>query len=476
MKLWNYQELNQALQNQLLNNFDNNDLLVETVVIDSRKVTKNSLFIALKGENTDGHNYLNQAFELGASYALVDRIPDDLKDIFKPHLILVKNTYLALDYLAKFARERFKGKVIGLTGSVGKTTTKEMLGIAFASQGKTHINQGNFNNHIGLPLSLANLPSSAEFAIFEMGMNHFNEISHLTKICQPDIAIITNVGPVHIEFFANEQEIAKAKSEIFHGLTPNGFVILNKDNPHYDFIYKQALLNNINPDHIFSFGESLTANYRLINSTFNENKIVSNNEAIINNQNTYSFSLNTINHGHILNSLISIACLDILKADIKSALLALEGYNNSNGRGKVNNINFENKKIAIIDDSYNASILSMKAGIENCFNLKKIFNYSRIILAIGDMLELGEKSTEIHQDLLKFINNLKPDSVILVGKELSKANETLKIANAINFSDSLSAQQYFLNHLKNNDLTYIKGSRGIKMEKLIENIIPKNHA
>jgi UDP-N-acetylmuramoyl-tripeptide--D-alanyl-D-alanine ligase len=476
MTLWNYSELKQALKNQLINDFVDLNIAIDQVVIDSRKVVKNSLFIALKGENTDGHNYLNQAIESGASYVLANKIPQEFDTKYHSKLILVNNTYEALDSLAKFARQRFSGKVIGLTGSVGKTTTKEMLGIAFASQGKTHINQGNFNNHIGLPMSLANLPSTAQFAIFEMGMNHFNEISHLTKICQPDIAIITNVGPVHIEFFANESEIALAKSEIFHGLTKNGSVILNIDNPHYDLLYNQAISNHINPDKIFSFGTKKSANYHLKNYHFHQQKILTTLEVEINNQQTYSYNLNTINYGHIANSLVAIACLDLAKADIKSGLLALENYQNSNGRGKINEIIFENKKISIIDDSYNASILSMKAGIENCFNLKKIFNYSRVILAIGDMLELGDKSPEIHQELLEFINKFSFDSLILVGKQLSLVNDKLKISKATNFADSLSAQQYFLSHLNDNDLVYIKGSRGIKMERLIENIIPKNHA
>jgi UDP-N-acetylmuramoyl-tripeptide--D-alanyl-D-alanine ligase len=476
MALWTFEELNQALKNHLFQDFIKNNITVENVVIDSRKVTSGSLFFALKGDNNDGHNFLNQVFELQASYAVVERIPQDLKSEFKNRLIVVNNTYKSLDALANFARARFKGKVIGLTGSVGKTTTKEMLGTAFSSLGKTHLNHGNYNNHIGLPLSVANLPIDAKFAIFEMGMNHLNEISHLTKICRPDIAIITNVGPVHIEFFANEQEIALAKSEIFHGLTPNGSIILNIDNPHYDFLVKQAILNGIKPNKIFSFGSNISANYRLKNCQFDHHKIMANLEVETYHHEIYNYNLNTTNQGHITNSLIAIACLDLLKVDIKSALNSLENYNNSNGRGKINNITIDNKKIFIIDDSYNASILSMKAGIENCFNLKKIFNYSRIILALGDMRELGEKSLEIHLELLEFVKKYPADSIILVGQFMSQANAKLKIPNSINFLDSSSAKSYFTNLLNNNDLVYIKGSRGIKMEQLIENIIPQNHA
>ncbi|NBX52920.1 MAG: UDP-N-acetylmuramoyl-tripeptide--D-alanyl-D-alanine ligase [Proteobacteria bacterium] len=474
--LWPHHEIVLALQNLIVKNSELSNLISSNVVIDSRKVQKNSLFIALKGENTDGHLYLNQVFERGACYAVVENIPDNLNHQFSKNLIVVKNTYEALNKLAHFARQRFAGKVIGLTGSVGKTTTKEILGKVFALQGKTHMSSGNLNNHIGLPLSLANLPSDADFAIFEMGMNHANEITPLSKLARPHIAIITNVGPVHIEFFKNEQEIALAKSEIFLGLEQNGYAIINFDNIHYEFLYNQAKISGVNPSNIISFGTNINADYRLIktNQINVENKLEI--EAFIKKQNAIKYKIGSLNKIHAINSIIALACLDITKSKLQKCLNGLNDFGSENGRGKINHIINNNKKITIIDDTYNASILSMKAGIENCLNYQKIFNPSRIICALGEMRELGAKSKDIHLELLKFVIEQKFDLVILVGAEMEIANQQIKIPNSINFLDSSSAQTYFETCLNDNDLVYIKGSRGIKMEKLFENLIYKNSA
>ena len=200
MTLWTIESLHQALKDVIVesekitkeknSSFDN-------VFIDTRKPSPNSIFLALKGENTDGHKYLKQAQESGAKLAIIDHILPEFLDL-NLQLILVKDTFQALHKLAEFARSRSKAKIFAITGSVGKTGTKEMLKTAFSSQGKTYANIGNLNNHIGLPLSLCNLPIDCEYAIFEMGMNHLGEIEPLSKLAKPHLAVITNVGPVHI--------------------------------------------------------------------------------------------------------------------------------------------------------------------------------------------------------------------------------------------------------------------------------------
>jgi len=476
IELWSNSEIISALQNQIVKNSESSNFTCSNVVIDSRKVQKNSLFIALKGENTDGHLYLDQVFENGASCAVVDKIPDNLNNEFKKKLIVVKNTYESLNQLAYIARKRFTGKVIGLTGSVGKTTTKEILGKVFAIQGKTHMSSGNLNNHIGLPLSLANLPFDADFAIFEMGMNHSNEITPLSKLARPHIAIITNVGPVHIEFFKNEQEIALAKSEIFLGLEHNGYALINIDNIHYEFLYNQAKISGINPCNIISFGTNIYADYKLIktNQIAVENKLEI--EASTKNKTTLKYKIGSLNNTHGINSIIALACLDITKSSLKKCLDGLSDFGSENGRGKINHIINNNKKITIIDDTYNASILSMKAGIENCLNYQKILKPTRIICALGEMRELGTRSNDIHLELLEFVSKQKFDLVILVGPQMELASQQIKIPNSINFLNSLSAKTYFETCLNDNDLVYIKGSRGVKMEKLFENLIYKTSA
>jgi UDP-N-acetylmuramoyl-tripeptide--D-alanyl-D-alanine ligase len=474
MTLWTTKEITEALADELKNSINNpENFTIENVFIDSRKNVFAGLFIALKGENTDGHKYLTQAFENGANFAIVEQIPEEIKNSnFSSRLILVKNTYKALNKLAEFSRKRTKAKIIALTGSVGKTGTKEMLKLAFSTQGKTFANSGNLNNHIGLPLSLSNLEADCEYAIFEMGMNHLNEIIHLSKIARPHVAIITNVGPVHIEFFKNEQEIALAKSEIFAGLEPNGVAILNADNIHFDFLKKQAELNNIKESNLITFGNKNQADYQINEITIKESS-QSKIDAKIKNSQKISYLTGCSNQAVNFNSIIAVACLDLIGKDLNSGLAILKNFSSSEGRGKVSDIIVEGKKITIIDDTYNASILSMKSGLQNCEKLKNILHKKRMICALGDMLELGEKSSEIHHEVLNFVNEKHFDQIILVGKQMNQANQNIKLKNSKNFPDSISASLDFANILNDGDIVYFKGSRGMKMEKIIEKLTSK---
>lgn len=474
MTLWTTKEINEALSNELKNSINNSEnLLIENVFIDSRKKVYAGLFIALKGENTDGHKYLNQAFENGANFAIVEQIPDEIKSSnFVSRLILVKNTYEALNKLAEFSRKRAKAKIIALTGSVGKTGTKEMLKLAFSTQGKTFANSGNLNNHIGLPLSLSNLEADCEYAIFEMGMNHLNEIIHLSKIARPHVAIITNVGPVHIEFFKNEQEIALAKSEIFAGLEEDGIAILNADNIHFEFLKEQVKSYKIKDSNLISFGNKNKSDYKINEITIAESSL-SKIDASTKNSQKISYMTGCSNQAVNFNSIIVVACLDLIGKDLNSGLAILKNFSSSEGRGKVSDIIVNNKKITIIDDTYNASILSMKAGLQNCEKLKNILHKKRMICALGDMLELGEKSLEIHNEVLNFVKEKKFDKIILVGKQMTQSNQIVKLENSTNYPDSSSASLDFVNILNDGDIVYLKGSRGMKMEKIIEKLTLK---
>ncbi len=474
MTLWTTKEINEALSNELKNSINNSEnLSIENVFIDSRKKVYAGLFIALKGENTDGHKYLNQAFENGANFAIVEQIPDEIKSSnFVSRLILVKNTYEALNKLAEFSRKRAKAKIIALTGSVGKTGTKEMLKLAFSTQGKTFANSGNLNNHIGLPLSLSNLEADCEYAIFEMGMNHLNEIIHLSKIARPHVAIITNVGPVHIEFFKNEQEIALAKSEIFAGLEEDGIAILNADNIHFEFLKEQVKSYKIKDSNLISFGNKNKSDYKINEITIAESSL-SKIEASTKNSQKISYMTGCSNQAVNFNSIIVVACLDLIGKDLNSGLAILKNFSSSEGRGKVSDIIVNNKKITIIDDTYNASILSMKAGLQNCEKLKNILHKKRMICALGDMLELGEKSLEIHNEVLNFVKEKKFDKIILVGKQMTQTNQIVKLENSTNYPDSSSASLDFVNILNDGDIVYLKGSRGMKMEKIIEKLTLK---
>lgn len=466
MTVWTKEELLKALNSELLEHHLPENLEIDEVVIDSRKTPKSGLFIALKGEKNDAHDFLSQACDNGCAAVLIHK-KSALGEI--KNFLLVKDTFSALYKLAEFSRLRSKAKIIAITGSVGKTGTKEMLKTAFSTQGKTFATYGNLNNHIGLPLSLCNFSSACEYGIFEMGMNHAGEIEPLSKLAKPHLAIITTVGPVHIENFKNEEGIALAKAEIFSGIVENGMILINGDNQHYQFLLKQAQTNKIKAENIFSFGKNDGANYQIL-----ESKILNAAQAEIflklkNNQ-KISYKISTSNSATIFNSAIVAACLDLLGKDFEKGILSLKQIEESAGRGKVTEIKIDNKNITIIDDSYNASVLSMKCGIEYVTNLKKILGKKRVVAALGDMLELGEKSVELHEEVANYLNQFHIDFAILVGEKMTESSKKLPKNSYKTFLNSTAASLEIKDLLQDQDILYLKGSRGTKMEKLLENL------
>jgi len=385
---------------------------------------------------------------------------------------MVKNTMQALYALAEYKRNKTTAKIIAITGSVGKTSTKEMLQLCLGAVGKTYYSKGNLNNHIGLPLSLANISNDAEYAVFEMGMNHLNEIKPLSQLAKPDIAIITTIKPVHIEFFESEQEIALAKAEIFAGLNKqSGKVLINKNNLHYAFLHEQALQYGISAANIFSFSDNISAlaDYAIASVTINE---INNCHLVATHNNgNINYHLNIINQSIIANSIIIVACLHLLNINLDLSLQQLASFNNSAGRGKLITLSCLHKELFILDDTYNASSASMKAGILDAKNHQNLLKNKNLILILGDMLELGDRSLELHQEVLDFALQQKPTLLILVGNNFIKsvANYIVKLQNTnlITYSNSNLVAHSIFGLLQNRDLLYVKGSRGIKMENII---------
>ena len=273
-------------------------------------------------------------------------------------------------------------------------------------------------------------------------------------------------------FFKNEQEIALAKSEIFAGLQQNGIAILNADNIHFDFLKKQAESYKIKDSNIITFGYKNPADYQITDIKITESS-VSKIEAKTKNSQKISYLTGCSNQAVSFNSIIVVACLDLIGKDLNSGLAILKNFSSSEGRGKVSDIIVEGKKITIIDDTYNASILSMKSGLQNCEKLKNILHKKRMICALGDMLELGEKSLEIHNEVLNFVDKINFDQIVLVGNKMAQANQNINLKNSKNFPDSISASLDFTNILQDGDIVYFKGSRGMKMEKIIEKLTLK---
>lgn len=457
MSLWNKNELLTALKNNLIEYKLDDNLQIDEFVIDSREKCKNGLFLAINGENNDGHKFISSAKENGCTSFIIDN-PDYKNDNY----ILVKDSLEALNILAKFSRNRSNATIIAITGSVGKTTTKELLKQVFQSQGKVFATKGNLNNHIGVPLSLCNFAPDCEFGIFEMGMNHLGEIEPLSQLVKPELALITNVGPVHIEFFKDEEEIALAKSEIFAGLQEYGIALINQDNQHYNFLQKQA--SKRDDVEIMTFGQKNDDSIYQILEVKNSNNI-STIKAKISGNSEISYQISSLNEAVISNSIIAVACLDLLGNDLEKGLKALNNISDASGRGKIEEITLNNKKITLIDDSYNASLPSIISGINYAKNIKRTLNKKRLIIALGDMLELGEKSAELHSKIIPFLDQV--DLTILVGNEMSKLSDKLNNDSCKKYATSIAANDDLKKLLEDGDLLYIKGSRGMKMEQII---------
>jgi UDP-N-acetylmuramoyl-tripeptide--D-alanyl-D-alanine ligase len=487
--LWQISEIKLALKDQLIS-IGKLDVQINQVIIDSRSKTDNGLFVAFEGENNDGHNFLKQAFANGCVLAIVDKVPDGFSDGEKldERLILVKNSLQALEKLAVFSRNRSKAKIIGVTGSVGKTGVKEILKTVFSTQGKTFATFGNLNNHFGVPLSLCNMAKDVEFGIFEMGMNHSGEIEILSRIAKPHLAIITTVCAAHIGNFNNEEEIANnaivsettalekialAKSEIFAGLQEGGFALINADNEYFKLLQDQAIAKGIPINSIINFGSKEISNVRLLAvekaENFNSQVTIFSTKS----KQQTGYLINTINQSTIFNSLIAFACLEIFGKNMDLGLESLQKLKVPEGRGNLINVEKNGIKFTIIDDTYNANAVSMMAGLKFLTDLKTYQPQSRAIAFVGDMLELGESSQKEHKAIANYISAYSIDKVLLVGEFMKDLISDIKPEKLIGHFQNFSLAASFLEEQNNfqpqdGDIIFIKGSRGTAMEKLVK--------
>jgi len=391
------------------------DFETEGVAFDSREVTEGDLFVALKGEHSDGHKFLAQAFERGAAAAIVDR------PIEQPH-VLVRDTSSALEGLAKAARSRADAQVIGVTGSAGKTGVKEALYAALdrASRGKAHRSLKSYNNHVGVPLSLAGMPARTRFGVFEMGMNHPGELAELTRIVRPHVAIVTTIAPAHIGFFKDEAEIADAKGEIFEGLVAGGTAIVPADSPHFARLRDKA---REHAAHVVSFGKSPQAQVRLLDTirAHNGGTLVT---ADLGDR-RICFTVAQPGEHWVANALAVIAAARAVGADLGAVGLALGEMEGLAGRGARHAVaakGGDGSGIALlIDESYNANPASMAATIGELGKTAA----ARRIAVLGAMKELGEQSDRYHAELAAPLGEAGIDRVVLVGEEMAALAQAL---------------------------------------------------
>lgn len=436
------------------------------VSIDSRTLNSGDLFVAIQGPNHDGDRFVASALESGAAAAMVS---GDVAANTNAPLLIVKDTTTGLKNLGRAARNRGHAKIIAVTGSMGKTSTKEALALVLGRQGMTSATQGNLNNQWGLPLSLARMPAEARYGVFEMGMNHPGEIDMLSRLARPDIAIITNVDAVHLKYFQSEYAIAAAKAEIFVGMNTNGIAILNRDNAYFEQLRDAALAANVTD--IRTFGTHADTTSRLIDADVQGSH--SDVTAQIDGQ-IIRYTIGAPGHHWVLNSLAVLAAVSALDADAGKAAKVLADLRPLPGRGAHTSIETPSGSILLIDESYNASPTSMRAAL-NVLGAADAAPKGRRIAVLGDMLELGPESFALHVGLVDAIASNNIDLVYTVGAYMAHLAAALPSDITTRHADSSEEiMTPLLDALSPGDIVMVKGSLGSRMAVVVEALLALN--
>jgi UDP-N-acetylmuramoyl-tripeptide--D-alanyl-D-alanine ligase len=429
------------------------------VSIDSRTLAPGDLFVALIGPSRDGHDHVAAALDKGAAAAVVSRVPDGVVD--PTALVLVPDTLLALEGLGRAGRARSTARIAGITGSVGKTGTKEALRHVLARQAPTHASAASHNNHWGVPLSLARLPEAASYGVFELGMNHAGEIRALTRMVRPHVALITTIAPAHLEFFPSVEAIADAKSEIFAGLEPGGVAVLNRDSEHYARMRRHA--ERSPAGRIVTFGRHEAADWRLEAAELApEHSEVT---VACRGQRRLAFRLGVPGRHWVMNSLGVLAVAEALGADVARAARALADLRPPAGRGQRRRVALAcGGEALLLDESYNANPASMRAALDLLSQMP-----GRRLAALGDMLELGERSAELHAALVDPIVSAGVDRVFTCGPQMAHLHAALPPdRRGAHESDSTSLAAAVKEALRPGDVLLVKGSLGSRMARIVD--------
>ena len=455
--LWNLDEVYKALD---IKKKINENFLFNDISIDSRKINKKSLFIPIEGKNYDGHKFIDSVARKGVKACLIEKKKKHLIKNKKILLIEVNNTLISLKKLALYARNRIRDlKTICVTGSNGKTTLKEWLKETLKNNFLVYSNPGNFNNLIGMPITLVNIPKNTEICILELGMNTYGEIKELARIARPDIAIITNIGNAHIGNFKNRFEIAKEKSDIFSFLEGDSIAIIPGDSDHFKLLDKKAKAKT---NQIITFGK-----YPDFQSKYKEEK---------NDMFTFNVSETKIKLKKKIifknwenNILIILSVMNVLKLNLKKNHKKLESLRPLPGRGEILQIKKRAKKFFLIDESYNSNPNSLKMAILD-LNKEK-YKLNGKILVIGDMLELGKFSKKLHIKIAKYINKSNVNKTHVYGNYTKHTFNKLKpqMRGKI-LNNKLEILNLIKKQLPNNSFLMIKGSNSTGLNKIINNL------
>ena len=430
---------------------------VTGVTFDSREVGAGDLFIAMPGTVHDGHEFVDQAICAGAAGLIVSR------PVAAPH-VLVEDTAKALQDLGRAARERTKATIIGVTGSVGKTSTKEALFAAFERwrPGRVHRSVKSYNNHTGVPLSLARMPRDAEFAVLEMGMNNPREIAALARLVRPHVAIVTAIAPAHIENLGSEEAIADAKAEIFEGLEADGIAILPNDSPHRDRLVRAARRT---ADQIVTFGSG-DADVHALHAVRADQGGSLITAALLGSDLTFTISQR--GEHWVSNALAVLAAVEAVGGDVGIAGLALADLGGLTGRGARHQLRVDGGEALLIDESYNANPASMAATLKS---LGAETGVSRRIAVLGPMRELGEHSDALHAGLAPAVIDAHVDALVLVGEDMRPLEDALdgRVA-VIRATDADAAADALLDLLRPGDAVLVKASNSIGLARVVDRV------
>jgi UDP-N-acetylmuramoyl-tripeptide--D-alanyl-D-alanine ligase len=434
------------------------------VSIDTRTLAAGDLFVALRGPNHDGHEFVATALELGAAAAMVDRPLDRLPA--GAALLRVGDTLAGLAALGRFARARGRGRIVAVTGSVGKTGTKEALRLVLGACGPAFASAASFNNHWGVPLSLARMPPDAAYGIFELGMNHPGEIAALARLVRPHIAVITTVEPVHLGFFGSIEAIADAKAEIFLGLEPGGVAVLNRDNPYFPRL--AAAARRSGQVEVIGFGADPGATVRLIDCELQPrgSTVVAAIGGL-----ELGFRLAAPGRHWVMNALAVLAAAAAAGCDPRVAAEALSRFEAIPGRGRRHELAWRGGSLTLIDDSYNASPAAMAAALAVLGGTPPGVGGRRVAV-LGDMLELGNAAERLHRELAAPLAAAAIDRVFLVGTLMAALDEALPadVRGGL-WQSADQAIPALVSFLEPGDVVTVKGSYAVHVDRIVGRLI-----
>jgi len=433
------------------------------ISIDTRSLKAGDAFFAIKGESLDGHDFASAAMAAGAGLLVVAEGKLPALGRLNVAKIVVPDVLKALEQTGIAARARSKAKIVAVTGSAGKTSTKEALRHALSAVGKVHASDKSFNNHWGVPLTLSRLPEDADFAVFEIGMNHAGEIRPLVKMVRPHVALVTLIAAAHLGHFRDLDEIATAKAEIFEGIEPGGTALLNRDDPRWKLLDRLARAAGV--EHILGFGGHARANVKLA-----ECELGADGSAIVAKVGGREVPARIGAPGRhvVYNALAVLGTADLVGADLHKVAAALATLTLESGRGRRHELALPGGSISLIDESYNANPASMKAALE-LLTAAPVHARGRRIAVLGDMLELGNHAVKLHAGLAELIKGTNIDLVLLAGPEMKALAEKLADGPKIEYRANVDElKPVLLDTVQAGDTVMIKSSKGVGFSKLVD--------